>query len=348
MIAALEQAVSYLLYLADYQQPLDLRLTYIPDGLLSIQPYKQPKEQTQSSGSSAEPQDDGNHTPSEQEKSSSVPPGKLPDETCMIYMANTVIKKASALFRSDGSVTILPGSYLNPTPNTTIYSDESTTKLFAGFEREIEEMTEKGKIQLIDGVPVLQVPHDISVTRANTSALSRAASFLMRCSINGWDAWRDANGNKLPREEETSNKSQKSQTNSSSSGKDTPKTSRNNAQKPQSEKSSSKPKGKVTKWLSVIFPSGKRIKGKTTKETFVKFVEQIGPEDVEALNITHLGFPLIQREPFEKEYIRKQQVHLSSGAYLNTCGDTTRVADLIDKIASGLGIPIRTEIEVEE
>lgn len=338
MITALEQAVSYLIDLADFDQPLDLRLTYIPDGLLSIQPYKEPKEETHPSSSNTESLDG--------EKSPSVPPGKLPDETCMIYMANTVIKKASALFRSDGSVTILPGSYLNPTPNATIYSDESTTKLFAGFEREIEEMTDKGKIQLIDGVPVLQVPHDISVTRANTSALSRAASFLMRCSINGWDAWRDANGNKLPREDETSDKSQ---TSASSSGKNTTnKSSRKKDQKPQSSKSSSKHKGKVTKWLSVIFPSGKRIRGKTTKETFVKFVEQIGSEDVEALNITHLGFPLIQREPFEKEYIRKQQVHLSSGAYLNTCGETTRVANLVEEIGKKLGINIRTEIEVEE
>lgn len=341
MITALEQAVSYLIDLADFDQPLDLRLTYIPDGLLSIQPYKEPEEKEDSTPS-------GTHQPS------SMAPGHLPQEVKMIYLSNSSVKQASAVFNPDGSVLLLPGSYINTTPNTTAYKRERETKFYGKIEKHIKSLIDEGKIKQVYGELILAEPLSFYPQKANSSALTPSAEFLMRGPINGWDAWTNGNGDKLPREkvdeepeveeDETAPTPPSPDSKHESKKKDEAKTKAKAAKSAKLKK----PQKQAVKYLSIVFPSGKKIKGTTTKDTFVKFVEQIGPDDIEALKIEHLGALLIQREPFEKEYVRKQQALLSNGAYLNSFGDTPRIANLVNEIAQKLGISVRTEIEVKE
>lgn len=200
VITALEQAISYILGLTQYDQPLDLRLTYTPDGSLCIQPYKEPKEETQPSDSNTESQDEGNHTPSEQKKSASVSRGIIPEQVKTIYMSNNRVKSATALFLPDSSVTILSGSHVNPKPNTTTYSDLTTQRYYEAIDQRIEKWIESGRIKRIGQDLILQESFTIHPKKSSGSALSPAAEFLMRRPVNGWVVWLDEHGNQLPRE----------------------------------------------------------------------------------------------------------------------------------------------------
>lgn len=200
MIAALEQAVSYLIDLADFDQPLDLRLTYIPEGLLSIQPYKEPKEETHPSSSSTESLDEGSHTPSKQHKSPWVPQGIIEEQVKTIYMSNNRVKSATALFLPDSSVTILSGSHVSPRPNTTTYSDLTTQRYYEAIEQRIEMWIESGRIKRVGQDLILQESFTIHPKKSSSSALSPAAQFLMRRPVNGWVVWMDEQGNQLHRE----------------------------------------------------------------------------------------------------------------------------------------------------
>lgn len=106
-----------------------------------------------------------------------------------IYLENNGYVANGYLYEEDGSVEILEGSTLNKTSDSSAY--QSLEELYS-------DLVEDGTIVETDNEAVFKKSFLMPSTRMNDTSLSSTASFLCRSgSRNGWEWWKDQDGNPL-------------------------------------------------------------------------------------------------------------------------------------------------------
>jgi|AntRauTorcE11897_2_1112592.scaffolds.fasta_scaffold09520_1 uncharacterized protein with ParB-like and HNH nuclease domain len=111
-----------------------------------------------------------------------------------IFLDYNGITASGYLYEEDGSVEILEGSLISNTSDPTA---------FQNLEELFSELVDDGIIMEIEGQNIFKESYMLYSKKLKDTALSTSASLLFRTSSrNGWEYWKDSNGESLNKDKE--------------------------------------------------------------------------------------------------------------------------------------------------